>query len=531
MNITFNGEITASNTESRVIEGRIVTYGERGNTSAGATVFAKGSIRVIDASKVKLVSEHSRGKPIGRVISLNQTEEGITASFKISRSTQGDDALILASEGLITGLSVGVDNVVATQGKDFLTITDCTLDHVGHVAEPAIESAQISRVAASASDTATPPTPAKESEAIVSTQEVAPSAPAETTPAATPEVTPPAVDASRPATPYIQTSLRSPIITAADYAKHQVHAALGNDDSKRYVLDADAKFGSVLTAANDSFTTNPAFTPIQYMNEFITNTRNFGRPAIEACGGTKPLPSQGMTFNIPKLTTAPAVASAAEAASVTNTGMVTAYITGTKVKYAGTNIISREIIDNGSDSPLFYSELMAEMNAAYNDATDAAVIASLTANGQQAAITAGTIAGMESFIGTEAVAAYTGTGYFAKNLLAGTSWWTSFIGAVDTTGRPLFNATQPMNPLGESSATARRGSILDLDLYVDRKAVATSVNESAFIIAPDSVGVYESPRTFLQIQVLPTLEVQVALYGYMAVVVKLAAGVRRYRTV
>jgi hypothetical protein len=58
--------------------------------------------------------------------------------------------------------------------------------------------------------------------------------------------------------------------------------------------------------------------------------------------------------------------------------------------------------------------------------------------------------------------------------------------------------------------------------------VSTQIDECAFIIAPECIGIYESPRTFLQIQVLPTLELQVALYAYMTVLVKQAAGLIRF---
>jgi hypothetical protein len=56
--------------------------------------------------------------------------------------------------------------------------------------------------------------------------------------------------------------VRTPITSMGTYTEHKIKAALGSDDSKLYV-----------TAADDSFTTNPAFNPTQYLSEFITNTR------------------------------------------------------------------------------------------------------------------------------------------------------------------------------------------------------------------------------------------------------------------
>lgn len=544
MKIIFNGEITAANMETRMIEGTIIPFNTIGNTSIGRTMFKPGSVSISASAKIlKLTNEHDKTVPIGKLISYRETTDGITGSFKISKSAAGNDALTNAMDGLKTGLSVGVDNVVATLSDDrsYQIVTQSELNHVGHVSEPAFTDAQISKVAASS-----PATLIKESEANVTTPPVVPPVvvpevpPVVTSPisASAPAVTPDV--ATRPATPVISNiRSRSPIHNQASLLAHMVKAQLGDDDSRGYVIEANqglAKFDqaveqnfSSLTAANDSFTTNPAFSPVAYMNEFITNTRNFGRPTIEACGGTKPLPSQGMTFSIPKLTTAPDVALTTEAQAVQgSTGMVTAYITGTKVKYAGTQIISREIIDNGSDSPLFYSELMAEMNAGYDKATDAAAIAAIVAGGTQSTAIAGTLAGLESYIATESVAAYDSTSYFARNLVGGKSIWAMLIGALDSTGRPIFNAKLPMNAGGTASPTSAKGDVLGLDFWVDRLMVATTIDECAFIIAPETIGIYESPRTFLQIQVLPTLEVQVALYGYMTVLVKQAAGLRRF---
>jgi len=44
MKINFPVTLTAADSRKRTISGTIVTWGERGNTSAGATVFQEGSI-------------------------------------------------------------------------------------------------------------------------------------------------------------------------------------------------------------------------------------------------------------------------------------------------------------------------------------------------------------------------------------------------------------------------------------------------------------------------------------------------------
>ncbi len=44
--LTFSGTIEASDSARRVISGKIVPFGEIGQTSAGAVVFEKGSIAI-----------------------------------------------------------------------------------------------------------------------------------------------------------------------------------------------------------------------------------------------------------------------------------------------------------------------------------------------------------------------------------------------------------------------------------------------------------------------------------------------------
>jgi hypothetical protein len=60
-------------------------------------------------------------------------------------------------------------------------------------------------------------------------------------------------------------------------------------------------------------------------------------------------------------------------------------------------------------------------------------------------------------------------------------------------------------------------------------ATAGIIDESAFLVAPESVYVWESPTTNLRVNVLTTGEVEINMYAYMAIYVsKAGAGVRRF---
>lgn len=106
MKINFPMTVTAADSNKRTISGKIVTWGEKGNTSAGATIFEKDSITF--GKNVKLLWEHQITKPLGKLVDATVTDTGIDATFKIANTMAGEDALVEAAEGLRDGFSVGV---------------------------------------------------------------------------------------------------------------------------------------------------------------------------------------------------------------------------------------------------------------------------------------------------------------------------------------------------------------------------------------------------------------------------------------
>ena len=485
MILTFSGVVQAVDSgERRTIAGKIAPYdGEIGMTSAGPIVFAKGSITAENTNKVKLLMQHDTGQPVGRMVTMQSTEDGLYASFKISASTRGNDAILLAQEQLMDGLSVGVEVISSEPKKGYLLVTAAKLREVSLVESAAFPSAAVQSIAASESEATEQDNPTQpESEAAVTT---APENPNEDQAEAAPVVEaaraiirPSALDSQR---------VRTPITNMGAYTEHKIKAALGNEDSKLYV-----------TAADDSFSTNPAFSPTQYLSEFPTNTR-FGTPAIDACSRGV-LPASGMTINVPSLVTsaggqsgvAPVVTVEAEAGAVQNTGMVTEYLSGTINKYSGMNTLSVELLERSD--PNFYAELTTQLQNAYLKTLDTTVLAALVTAGTVATTAqAATSAGIIGYTSEAARMVYEATGYFANNYIANGSQWQLLLGASDTTGRPIYSASQPMNAAGLTQPGSIRGNVLGLDLYVDKNFTATTtVDDSAIILAPEAFTVYQS---------------------------------------
>jgi HK97 family phage prohead protease len=542
MLLTFSGNIEAvDNGDRRTISGKIAPYGEVGNTSAGRVVFAENSITVPEPSKVKLLMQHDNSKPVGRMQSVTSNKTGLYASFKVSASTRGSDAILLAQEQLMDGLSVGVEVDDSRQEKDYLLVTAATLKEVSLVESAAFPSAAVLKIAAQ-KDAVDPNQPTETTGETVdkAPEEMASEATflpdgatvtlksvsyekddseGDTTPveAARRIIKPSALNSQR---------VRTPITSMGAYTEHKIKAALGSEESKLYV-----------TAADDSWTTNPAFNPTQYLSEFVTNTR-FPRSAVDACSKGV-LPPKGNTINVPALVdsngglngVAPTVTVEAEAGAVSATGMVTEYLTGTVNKYSGMNTLSVELLER-TDNPQFFSELTNQLQIAYMNATDQAVITAINATGFTSTGVAATAAGLISYTAESTANVYKNSGYFAQNFVGSTGIYNLLLGAVDSTGRPIFNAYQPnaaalANAAGMVSNNSVRGNVLGLDLYVDRFMTAGVADDSAFILAPEAFTVYESPQAYMSVNVVSNLQVQVAIYGFMATIAKIPNGICR----
>jgi hypothetical protein len=85
-----------------------------------------------------------------------------------------------------------------------------------------------------------------------------------------------------------------------------------------------------------------------------------------------------------------------------------------------------------------------------------------------------------------------------------------------------------MNAGGQATPTSIKGNVLGLDLYVDKNVTAGLIDESAFIIAPETAMWFESPEAFFSVNVVSNMAVQTAIYGYGAGKVLIPAGVRRF---
>ena len=508
MKVNFPLEITASDKETRTITGKIVTWNEQGNTSAGKTVFAKDSIAI---KPVKLLLEHDRTRPIGKSISFEAIDNGIIGKFAIADTQAGTDSLVEAAEGLRSGLSVGV-MLNAWDNKDgALVVTSANLIEISLVTDAAIKSAGVTDVAAS--DETNNET---EKEGSTMTEPQVEEVKTEDTDVAVEASDKPQVLKSQPLT---FTAPRSPIVDKASYVEHSIKAKLGNEDSRQYVLAAD-------TTSN-----NAGLIPTPQLGELINPLSNADRGFIDALSrGT--LPNAGMTFELPKMTQVPTMDDAAEGNGGPETDMTNSFLSVPVKKFAGRQTFSVELFDR-SANPDFFSELVRQMEFAYAKASDLYVTEqiALATNVSDYGAT-NTAANLTNFVALTAGQIYSASLGFARNLVVSPDQWSKIMSYAESNGRPIYNAQGPtQNAAGQVGPQSLRGNVLGLDLYVSRSiGVAANTTPlglaSLFSVNPDSFTWYESPRFRLQTNIIDNAQIEVLYYGYGALAQKVINGIR-----
>jgi HK97 family phage major capsid protein len=509
MKIKMPMVVTAADTIKRTISGTIVTWNEQGNTSVGPTVFAADSIEM---KPVKLLLEHDRTRPIGKMVAHEVTPTGIVATFKIANTMAGEDALIEATEGLRDGFSVGAQINEWVNNKGVMNITSATLDEVSLVTDPAF-NARVSEVAASENEAPKEDSAPATAEADNPTEgeqvsDTTVPAPAEETVEAA------KVEAAAPR-PAFFTAPRLEF-TKAKYLENSVRAKLGDDAARQYVM-----------AADDTTSNNAGLIPTRQLTEVINPLSNADRPAVDSVSRGV-LPDAGMTFEIPKITAVPTVGEEAEAAAIDETGMTNEFLSVTVKKYAGGQTFSVELLDRSS--PAFFDELVRQMEYAYAKATDVAVTTGLIAGGTDGGNRTLDAAGLLDFVSDAGVSIYANTLGFAQNIIASPQQWGAIQNLADN-GRPIYqNLIGNMNQGGNLSAGSAVGNLLGLNFRVDRNLTTGSGvgDNTIIVINPDSYTWYESSRFRLQTNVALNGQIEVAYYGYGALATKVGAGAYRW---
>ena len=511
MKVTTPFTITAADSEARTITGKIVEFDVPANASTGKVMFKSGSL---NPANVKLNLEHDSARPIGKTLSMEFAPDGksIEATFKISKTTAGSDAIQEAMDGLRDGFSVEANaNDFGYNEDGTMVVNSADLVGVALTHNPAFDSARVSNVAATTApensgpsndDADATPTPSTEGDAVENT--VTEPTTAETVEAA--EV----VQASSAPKPVNFIATRNPIVSPETYLMHKVAATRGSEESRAFIAAA--------TASTD----NPGLIPTRQLREVVNGLADNVRASIDSIS-TGTLPNAGLVFQIPKISVLPAVSQINELDPVTPTVMESEFINVDVKSFKGSQVMSVELADRSD--PLFFSELISNLSSQYARATNqynsAQIIAGATktATGYGTDITA---AELLAWVSAGAVSVYSNTFKFADAIVVSPAMWGRIM-SFNVDGRPIYNALQPQNAAGNAQPRSLRGSVNGIDLWVDT-ALSGTGDDSMYVINRDAYTWYESPRLELRTNIISDGSIGILMYGYGATATKIAAG-------
>jgi len=500
MKINFPMTITAADVESRTLTGRIVTWGEEGNTSAGRTIFSENSIQF--GKNVKLLLEHEMSKPIGKMLSAEVTDTGIEAKFKLANTTVASDALVEAAEGLRDGFSVGVKLNEWANQDGAMVISSAKLIEVSLVTEPAISSARVAEIAASGEQvseeaSASEDQPTTQGEEVSDTTVPAP---------AVETVEAPVAEVQAKSAPMFTTPRVNLNVTAGQFALAQIRAAQGDSDARDLVAALD-----VATTSE-----NIGVVPPTYLRDLIGIIDDSMPFADSLEQGT--LPASGMKFYRPVIGVQATTAVTAEGVELDSTDTTITSLEVDVVKIGGANIINAELIERSD--PSYVDILLRELAASWAQKADAyAFSIALGAPGSSSGATlyAGIADGIADAFGV--------LRRTPNRFLADTGNFAELLAAVDLDGRPLFAAAAPSNAAGLMTQGSTAGTIAGLGLVVDPN-IDTGTGVKGVVYASDAATFYRSPAIQIRSNVVANAQYEVGVYGYVACARKYATAFR-----
>ena len=143
----------AVDTESRMILGLAVPWGKMARSKGRKFRFLPGSLTWAEVGRVKLLRDHDPAQAIGRALALDADATGLWPRFKVASGPEGDRALALAAEGVLDGLSIGVDDIEGTQGKDgVFEVSRAVLREISLTAVPSFDDSRVTSIAASSTE-------------------------------------------------------------------------------------------------------------------------------------------------------------------------------------------------------------------------------------------------------------------------------------------------------------------------------------------------------------------------------------------
>ena len=492
----------------REITGIAVPYGVAATVADGTSVIFEAGSLPVDGKAPRLYMNHDSTNAIGIVTERVDTPEGMMFTAKISKTQAGDEALILAQDGVLDSVSVGVNPIKYTTAKDgTVTVTAADWIELSLVPVPAFAGAIITDIAASI--------PQEEPE--ISTIETEPTQ--ETEPMS--EATIPAVEATIPTAPIFAQAKRKFVMpTAGEYLAamhaggdtfHNVNAAY-----KEAVRDQQS---ALQAAAGDVLTTDtPGLLPVPVLGPVFQDL-NFVRPVVTAFGARSMPNTPSKTFTRPTITTHTSAATQTEGSAVSATTMVIAANTVTKSTVAGQVTLTMQDMDftDPASMNIILNDLAGEYLIKTDDIAADALVAGKTASGSTWTVTDADPSSLIQSLYDAAREITEDSNYFPTHLAVSPDVWQKLGSQLDASKRPVLgyttNGVVGQNSIGRVGGLQYTGmDVFGLTLVVDNNFA----NGTMLVCYAPGFEIYEAQQGVLSIANPSTLSRTFSYYGYFA---------------
>jgi HK97 family phage prohead protease len=486
----------AADVATRRIRGVAVPWNEVGVVADGRKVkFLPGSLDV--GARPVVLRDHDRARPIGMVAEADDTPHGLATAVRVSATRDGDEALVLASDGALNMFSVGADPTDFRYEGDVLVVAKADWQELSLLSFGAFTGARVTDVAASEPEPDALPDP--EPEPIPAEPEPEPEEEEESMPepaapvqASGPVTIPPTVTARPPAAPL--TLARLAAVTAAAPQG-------GVGPAVAAVIQATTTTTGTLT---DVITTDVyGIVRPAYLDQ-IRGLVELGRPLVEAVNKA-PLPPAGMRVEWPHWLTLPLVDEQLTQKTPVASGRVEIDTAGTDVKtLAGGNDISIQLAQRSSPSFMeAYFRACAEILARkQNAALHTAIVAKATVVAKGADFAATVMALLEAL---DPTAMPSGPLFLALS-------WTE---AVKLVGAKLADTPAFWSGSINFGGTMPEVAADGLNVFVDR-----SLGAGEYILgARNALTWYEDPANPYELRVMDIslLGIDAGVYGFHAI--------------
>jgi HK97 family phage prohead protease len=502
----------ADGTPRRTITGIAAPYNVVATVNDGTEVmFAPGSLPV-DGKNPKLYMYHDSTQAIGIVTAREDTPDGMLFTAKISTTALGDEALVLAADGVLDSVSVGVNPTeFEIDQNGVMIVTAANWLELSLVPQPAFAGATITDVAASI--------PTSDEEISDNTNEEA-DTPEPLEPQENPVSETPAPEVIEASTVFAQPKRNFVMPTPAEYLAamhaggdtfHNVNAAY-KDAVRSQQTALQAAAGDVLT------TDTPGLLPVPVLGPLFQDL-NFVRPVVSAFGARAMPNTPSKTFIRPTITTHTSAATQTENAAASATTMVIASNTVTKATVAGQVTLSVQDIDFTDPAALnlVLNDLAGEYLIATDNIAADNLVAGKTASGSTWTVTANDPTSLINALYDAAREITEDSNYFPTHLCVSPDVWEKLGAQLDASKRPILgyttNGVIGQNSIGRVGGLAYTGmDVMGLQLVVDNNFASGTM----LVVYAPGYEIYEQQRGLMSVENPSTLGRTFSYYGYFA---------------